>query len=123
MKNLKPLFFENSKIPAFLSKFAPIEISAITLFCFVFSRGTISEETKRHETIHFQQYLETLVIGFLIIYLYDFLYAAVVKQKGFTRDSYLAIRFEQEAWDKDKDIDYLKNRKRFSWLTYAVGGK
>jgi len=122
MKNLKPLFFENSRIPAFLSKLAPIEIGAITLFCFVFSRGEISEETKRHETIHFQQYLETLVIGFLIIYLYDFMYAAVVKQKGFTRDAYLAIRFEQEAWDKDKDIDYLHNRKRFSWLTYPVGG-
>ena len=123
MRNLKPLFFENSCIPALLSKLAPIEIGAITLFCFVYSRGEISEETKRHETIHFQQYLETLVIGFLFIYLYDFLFAAIIKRKGFTRESYLAIRFEQEAWDKDKDINYLNSRKRFSWVKYPIGGK
>jgi hypothetical protein len=123
MKNLKPLFLENSKVPVFLSKFAPIEIGAITLFCLVFSRGVISEETKVHETIHFQQYLETLVIGFLAIYIIDFLYAALITGKGFSRDSYLSIRFEQEAWDKDKELDYLKNRKRFAWLSYPIGGK
>lgn len=122
MKQLRPMFFEHSKIPAILSKLAPINISAITLFCFVFSRGKISEETKRHETIHFQQYLETFVIGFLLIYLFDFLWAAVVSGKGFSRESYLAIRFEQEAWAMDKDLDYLKNRKRFSWLAYPLGG-
>ena len=123
MKNMKPLFFENSKIPVWLSKLAPIEINAITLFCFVFSRGTISEETKRHETIHFQQYLETFVVGFLLIYFFDYLYSAIIKKKGFSRDSYLAIRFEQEAWTQDKDVDYLKNRKRFSWLNYPLGGE
>jgi len=122
MKKLTPLFFEHSKVPAFLSKFAPIEIGAITLFCFVFSRGEISEETKRHETIHFQQYLETFVIGFLLIYILDYLWSALVRKKGFTRDSYLAIRFEQEAWAKDKHIDYLENRKRFAWLKYPFGG-
>ena len=123
MRNLKPLFFENSRIPVILSTFAPIEISAITLFCFVYSRGELSAETKRHETIHFQQYLETLVLGFLLIYLYDYLYAALIKRKGFTRDAYLAIRFEQEAWAKDKDVNYLKTRRRFAWLTYPTGGK
>ena len=123
MKNMKPLFFENSKIPVWLSKLAPIEINAITLFCFVFSRETISEETKRHETIHFQQYLETFVVGFLLIYFFDYLYSAIIKKKGFSRDSYLAIRFEQEAWTQDKDVDYLKNRKRFSWLNYPLGGE
>lgn len=123
LKNLKPIFVENSKVPAFLSRFAPIEISAITLFFLVFSRGEISEETKRHETIHFQQYLETFVIGFLLIYLYDYFYSAFVKKKGFSRDSYLAIRFEQEAWTQDKDVDYLKTRKRFSWLKYPLGGE
>ena len=123
MRKLKPWFFENSRIPVILSKFAPIEIGAITLFCFVYSRGELSEETKRHETIHFQQYLETLIVGFLLIYLYDYLYAAIIKRKGFTRDAYLAIRFEQEAWDKDKEINYLSKRKRFSWLAYPTGGK
>jgi hypothetical protein len=58
MRNWKPIFVENSKIPIWLSKIAPIEIGAITLGFIVFSRGEISERTKRHETIHFQQFLE-----------------------------------------------------------------
>ena len=123
MRALKPLFFENSRIPVLLSKLAPIEISAITLFCFVYSRGELSEETKRHETIHFQQYIETLVLGFLLIYAYDYLYAALIKRKGFTRDAYLAIRFEQEAWANDNDVNYLQNRARFAWLAYPIGGE
>ncbi len=51
----KPIFIENSKIPVWLSKLAPIEISAITLGPIVLSRGKISEKTKLHETIHFMQ--------------------------------------------------------------------
>lgn len=123
MRFWKPLFFEHSRVPVWLSKLAPIEINAITLFCFVFSRGEIQERTKRHETIHYQQYLETLVIGFLLIYAFDYLWAAIVKKKGFTRDSYLAIRFEQEAHENDDFINYLDNRKRFAWLKYPLGGK
>ena len=122
-KNAKPFFFENSKVPVWLSKLAPIEISAITLGPLVFSRGVISEKTKRHETIHYQQYIELLFIGFLVIYLYDYLYAALIKRKGFTRDSYLAIRFEQEAWQCDDYEDYLENRQRFAWRNSPFGGQ
>ena len=122
MKNWKPVFVEDSRIPVWLSKLAPIEINAITLFCFVFSRGKIAESTKRHETIHYQQYLETLIVGFLLIYLYDFLYASIIKRKGFTRESYLSIRFEQEAWENDEYINYLDSRPRFAWLKYPLGG-
>ena len=122
MKNWKPLFFENSKIPVWLSKVTPIEISAITLFCFVFSRGDISEKTRRHETIHFQQFLETFVLGFIVIYFFDFLWAALVKKKGFSRESYLSIRFEQEAHACDDYDRYLDERLRYSWNTYPLGG-
>jgi len=89
----------------------------------VFSRGVISEKTKRHETIHYQQYIELLFVGFLAIYVFDFLYAAIIKRKGFTRDSYLAIRFEQEAWQCDDYEDYLENRQRFAWRGYPLGGE
>lgn len=122
-KKAKPFFFENSKVPVWLSKLAPIEINAITLGPFVFSRSVLSEKTKRHETIHYQQYIELLFIGFLLIYIYDFLYAAIIKRKGFTRDSYLAIRFEQEAWQCDDYEDYLETRTRFAWRKYPLGGE
>lgn len=122
-KKAKPFFFENSKVPVWLSKLAPIEINAITLGPFVFSRGEISEKTKRHETIHYQQYIELLFIGFLVIYVFDFLYAAVIKKKGFTRDAYLAIRFEQEAWHCDDYFNYLDIRRAYAWRDYPLGGE
>ena len=118
-----PIFIENSKIPVWLSKIAPINISAITLGPIVLSRGVLSERVKRHETIHFMQYKELYFIGFLLIYLYDYLYAAIIKKKGFSRESYLAIRFEQEAYDNDHKEDYLENRKTFYWKKYPLGGK
>ena len=118
-----PKFYENSRIPKLLSKFAPINIWAITLGPLVFCAGKLSEQTKRHETIHFLQYKETLYIGFLLIYVYDFLWAAIIKKKGFTRDSYLSIRFEQEAWECDSNLEYIENRKSYSWLKYPLGGK
>lgn len=123
MKSWKPFFFEHSKVPVWLSKLAPIEINAITLFCFVFSREEISERTKRHETIHFQQYLETAIVGFLLIYLFDYLWASLVRCKGFTRDSYLSIRFEQEAHSNDDYINYLDTRARYAWIKYPLGGE
>ncbi len=118
-----PIFIENSKIPVWLSKIAPININAITLGPIVLSRGVLSERVKRHETIHFMQYKELYFIGFLLIYLYDYLYAAIIKKKGFSRESYLAIRFEQEAYDNDHKEDYLENRKTFYWKKYPLGGK
>ncbi len=118
-----PIFIENSKIPVWLSTIAPINISAITLGPIVLSRGVLSERVKRHETIHFMQYRELYFIGFLLVYLYDYLYAAIIKKKGFSRESYLAIRFEQEAYDNDYKEDYLESRKKFCWKDYPLGGK
>ena len=118
-----PIFIENSKIPVWLSKVAPININAITLGPIVLSRGVLSERVKRHETIHFMQYKELFFIGFLLIYLYDYLYAAIIKKKGFSRESYLAIRFEQEAYDNDHDLEYLEKRQKKAWKKYPLGGK
>ena len=118
-----PKFFENSKLPKILSKFAPIDILAITLGPFVFCAGKISEKTKRHETIHFMQYKETFWIGFLFVYIFDFLWAAIIKRKGFSQEAYLAIRFEQEAWHCDDYDDYAECRQRFAWLNYPLGGE
>jgi len=114
MKNWKPIFIENSKIPVWLSYLAPINIGAITLFFLVFSRGEISEETKRHETIHFQQMLETFLIGFIILYYWDYLKGYIKYKNG--RIAYLSIRAEQEAYHKDTLISYESERKRWRWI-------
>ena len=118
-----PKFYENSKVPVILSKFAPIEIYAITLGPWVFCRGELPESTKRHETIHYLQYKELWFVGFLFVYLFDFLWAAVLSRKGFTREAYLSIRFEQEAWNCDEIEDYLTYREPYAWLKYPIGGE
>ena len=114
MKNWKPFFFENSKIPVWLSRVAPINIFAITLFFLVFSREKISETIRRHETIHFQQMLETGVVGFVVLYLWDYLHGFIKYRNG--AEAYRMIRAEQEAYDNDQKVDYLATRPRFSWI-------
>ena len=111
----QPIFVEHSQLPVVLSIIAPIEIGAITLGFIVFSRGEMSEITKRHETIHYQQFIETLFIGFLFIYLFDYLYNRfVLGMDG--QDAYFNLRAEQEAYRHDFDEDYLSKRKRYAWL-------
>ena len=126
-KNWKPLFIENSKIPGWLSKIAPLNIGAITLFFFVFSRGEMDETTKRHETTHFQQTLEALVVGLILLYLFDWIRGLVKYRKDWegqkstrgreytsaANKAYHRIRAEQEAYTNELDVDYLQTRKRW----------
>ena len=114
MKNWKPFFIENSKIPVWLSYLAPINIWAITLFFLVFCRGTLDEVTKRHETIHFQQTLETGVIGMVALYLWDYLHGYIKYRDG--AEAYRRIRAEQEAYEMAAYPKYLATRPRFSWI-------
>ena len=114
LKNSKPWFFENSNVPVFLSKFTPIEIGAITIGPLVYSRGEMSDVTKNHETIHWQQYIECGIIGFVILY-YIFYFFNLIRYKD-GKMAYYMIPFEKEAYDNDEDFDYLKNRKRYAWL-------
>ena len=115
MKNWKPIFIENSKIPVWLSYLAPINIGAITLFFLVFSRGEMSEETKQHETIHFQQMLETFLIGFIILYYWDYIRGYFKYCKN-GKAAYYSIRAEQEAYHKASLPKYLEERKRWRWI-------
>ncbi len=117
MKLWKPLFIENSKIPVWLSYIAPIDIGAITLGPIVISRDEMSEITKRHETIHYQQYIELAFIGFPILYLVFWLNNLLKGQDGDT--AYYSIPFEAEAYANDEDENYLENRKRYSWIYYT----
>ena len=116
MKNWRPIFIENSKVPIWLSLLAPIEINAISLAGLVFSRGYISPVTKRHETIHFQQQLEMLFVPFFLLYFFFWLKGLSQYKDG--KASYYANPFEKEAYINENDENYLATRKRFSWIHY-----
>tara|TARA_R100001509_G_scaffold143548_1_gene99381 strand:+ start:11343 stop:11699 length:357 start_codon:yes stop_codon:yes gene_type:complete len=116
MKNLKPLFIENSVVPKILSYLSPIDIWAIALGPLVFCRGKLQPQTRRHETIHFQQQLELLFLGFFLLYVVFWLRALVKTKSG--SEAYRVIPFEIEAYSNESNEEYLRNRKRFAWIKY-----
>ena len=97
MKHWKPIFIENSKIPVWLSYVSPISIGAITVGFVVFSRDKMSEQLKRHETIHYQQFLELGFLGFLFLYLFFWLKNLSKGMSG--SKAYYEIPFEKEAYE------------------------
>jgi hypothetical protein len=114
MKNWKPIIIENSSIPVWLSKITPISIGAITLGFIVICRGEISDVERRHEEIHFQQFLETVFLGFIFLYFFDYARFYLKHKNG--EKAYRSIRAEKEAFENEDKLYYLKTRKRWRWI-------
>lgn len=114
-----------------------LHVKAITLWFVVLWKYTyedgqrigLTESIARHETIHFRQYNETFVVGFLVLYLWYWLkaYINIVRAKGFKGafwDAYYLIPFEQEAYAYQEYTSYLEARKKNAWhdfITLTVG--
>lgn len=118
MRSWKPIFIENSKLPVILSKVAPIDIWAIALGVCVWCRGEMDEETKNHETIHFQQQLELLFIGQWFLYVAVWLTLLVKYRSGLM--AYRLSPFECEAYDNEHNLNYCTERKRYAWIKYMI---
>lgn len=118
MKNWKPIVFENSKIPVWLTKITPIEVWAVSIFIFVFCRGELDDTTRVHETIHFQQQLELLFVFQWVLYAFFWLFG-LIKYRSATK-AYYGNPFEQEAYNGAPVTNYLQERKRYSWWKYKV---
>lgn len=113
---------------------------ALNLFGILFYKGTKpSKKVVRHESIHTYQIIEVMLsflpislfigivtkiwIGILLfIFSYYLLYFIEYFIRMFMyhtlREAYRNISFEREAYNNEKDLEYLKNRKFFSWLKY-----
>ena len=78
----------------------------------------MSDATKRHETIHWQQYIELGIIGFIILYFAYWLFGLIKYRDGGI--AYMQIPFEQEAYSNHNDVVYLLNRKRYNWWSYKI---
>lgn len=87
------------------------KINGLAIFPVIFVANKSQDKFSvlvNHEKIHFRQQLELLFIGFIIWY-----YIA------YFRKGYRNISFEKEAYDNQENLDYLKQRKMFSFLKYA----
>ena len=91
---------------------------AINLFGILFVRknAKIDNITLNHEAIHTAQMKELLYIFFYLFYVIDWL-IGLVAHLDFRR-AYRDICFEKEAYENEKDLDYLQKRKRFNFLKY-----
>lgn len=90
---------------------------AINLFGVLFVRkgAYISDETINHETIHSRQMREMLYIGFYVWYVVEWIVRLFMY--GFdTHVAYRYISFEREAYTNERNMEYLNERKRYSWF-------
>ena len=129
LSKFHPIIIHKSKVPHCFSS-SKILMYGITMFPFIFiidfDDDAIDQEDIiykkkeiiNHETIHFQQMLETGVIGFYAIFILEFVIKSIINrnfQKG-----YVNISFEKEAYKNMKKLDYLEHRKRYNWINYSL---
>ena len=91
----------------------------ITIFPFVILRHNSLKQDSvliNHERIHLKQQLELLVLPFFIIYSFEFL-IRLFQFKSWHL-AYRNISFEREAYTNEKDLDYLKSRSFWNFITY-----
>ena len=99
----------------YLIKKLPMRSSyfAICLFGFILSRRPLSSAELNHELIHVAQQKELLFLPFYIWYVMEWLVLYVKYRDWMT--AYYHIRFEQEAYNHQDDMQYLKNRKHYRY--------
>ena len=105
-------------MPVIKNKFLPIgkNFYAINLFGIIFSKGECNIITLNHEKIHTRQMLELLIIPFYLLYVFEWL-IRLLQYRNFYK-AYSNISFEREAYSNQKNLNYLKKRKLFSFLYY-----
>lgn len=72
------------------------------------------DELVNHESIHWKQQLELLIIFFYPLYFIEW----IIRLFTNTRSAYKSISFEREANANEDNPNYLNERKSFAWLNY-----
>jgi len=97
----------------------PKGYDGITVFPFIILRtGSMRSNADliNHERIHLRQQAEMLVVFFFVWYFVEFVFRLVVKRSY--HQAYRAISFEVEAYQNEKDPDYLKSRPFWKFMNY-----
>ena len=91
--------------------------TGLSFFIFIWISKLTKDEVVlvRHEKIHFLQQVEMLFIFHWIVY---GLFYLISRYRG--HGHYIAYRynpFELEAYANEQDVNYLKTRKPFAWMS------
>lgn len=98
----------------------PKGYSGITLFPFVLMRDkslALNPVFVNHERIHLRQQAELLVLPFYLWYITEYCIRRL--RYSSEKEAYRNISFEREAYANETNMEYLKRRKIFSFLTYS----
>ena len=91
----------------------------ITIYPFIFLKYFYLKTNRvliNHERIHLRQQLELLVLPFYVFYGIEFLIRLLRTKNWYT--AYQNISFEKEAYINEKDLNYLKSRPFFRFISY-----
>lgn len=95
-------------------------ISGMALWPFVLVRNAALKQDLvflNHEKIHLRQQLELLILPFYLWYVLEFGFRFLKYGNG--REAYRNISFEREAYQNEKDLQYLNRRPFWSFLKYV----
>ena len=123
-----PIVKFNNKILDRISIF--MKVNGITLYPYIIIRDNprrlwsnskqIHKDIKliNHESIHIKQQEELLVLPFYILYGVEWLVKFAIYRDA--KKAYKNISFEREAYDNEKNEDYLKDRVRYNWFNRII---
>lgn len=107
------------------NKFIPFgNYKAMNLFGIVFVKkgAKFTEEDYNHEKIHLKQMQEMLWIFFYLWYGIEYLVIRILSDCDTQTGRYHDVSFEEEAHKNDKNLEYLKTRKHYTWFKYVKIG-
>lgn len=99
----------------------PKGYKAITILNIIFIRKgcTMSAVDINHESIHWAQEKELLIVGFYLLYVLEFFFRFIKIHSW--HEAYRSISFERECYENEMDMNYTRKRKRFKWISYLKG--
>jgi hypothetical protein len=103
----------------FIICFPKLRVQGLAIYPFIFLQNKNlcrDEKIINHEMIHIRQQLELLILPFYILYILNLAINYFVYRNIYS--AYRNIVFEQEAYENDSNLNYLKNRKFATWLCY-----
>ena len=103
-----------------ISKYlVPRGFIGLTLFPFIFLKNTSLKENMvliNHEKIHLRQQLELLIVFFYIFYVLEWFVKLIIYKNR--KLAYENISFEREAYLYEKEYNYLKRKRIWSFWKY-----
>lgn len=111
-----PFYIYSNWICNLASKINGFKVDGLEFVPFVIIlRKDSSLSLKNHETIHFWQQLECLFLLWYLIYLFNYL---ILRLKYKHYEAYKKICFESEAYENERDLEYISKRKLYAWRKY-----